>query len=114
MVRLERHVGWEAHMSDRVSIDYDAWNSHADEWDAEGAQARARLSVDAETLQTARHQFGRLGSSSIGAAYAEALQARHELGNRLGIAAESIGAHIRNNLQTYADQETANARTLST
>lgn len=101
-------------MSDRVSIDYDAWHGHADEWDAEAEQARARMSVDPETLQAARSQFGRLGSSTIGASYAEVLQARHELGHRLGVTAEGIGAHIRSNLQTYADQEAANTRTLST
>ncbi|MDT5044818.1 MAG: hypothetical protein QOG75_671 [Mycobacterium sp.] len=101
-------------MSDRLSIDYDAWHGHADEWDEEGAQARARMSVDPETLEAARHQFGRLGSSTIGASYAEVLQARHELGQRLGSTAEGIGAHIRRNLQTYADQEAANTRTLST
>jgi hypothetical protein len=101
-------------MSDRVSIDYDAWHGHADEWDAEAEQARARMSADPEMVQAARNQFGRLGSSTIGAAFAEALQARHELGHRLGSTAEGIGAHIRSNLQTYADQEAANTRTLST
>jgi hypothetical protein len=101
-------------MSDKVSIDYDAWHGHADEWDAEAAQARARMSVDPETVEAARRQFGRLGSSTIGVSYAQALQARHELGHRLGAAAEGIGAHIRSNLQTYADQEAANTRALST
>jgi hypothetical protein len=101
-------------MSDKVSIDYDAWTGHADEWDEEGAQARARMSVDPETVQTARQQFGRLGSSTIGASYAAVLQERHELGQRLGSTAEGIGAHIRRNLQTYADQEAHNTQTLST
>lgn len=101
-------------MSDRVSIDYDAWHDHADAWDAEAQAARARMSVDPETVQAARRQFGRLGSSTIGAALAEVLQARHELGHRLADTAEGISAHIRSNLATYADQEAANTRSLST
>lgn len=100
-------------MADKLSIDYDAWHGHADEWDAEGAAARARLSADPEAMAAARRQFGRLGSSTIGASLAEAMQARHELGQRLGQTAEGIGAHIRTNLQTYADQEAANTRALS-
>lgn len=101
-------------MGDKLSIDYDAWHGHADEWDAEAQQARARMSVDPETVQTARSQFGRLGSSTIGTSFAEVLQARHELGHRLAATAEGISAHIRSNLQTYADQEAANTRSLST
>lgn len=100
-------------MADMVSIDYDAWHGHADEWDAEAEAARARLSADPEAVDAARRQFGRLGSSTIGASFAEALQARHELGQRLGQTAEGIGAHIRSNLRTYADQEAANTRSLS-
>jgi hypothetical protein len=101
-------------MGDALRLDYDAWQGHAEEWDAEAAAARARMQVDPETLEAARHQFGKLGSSTVGASLAEALQARHELGQRLGATAEGISAHIRRNLHTYADQEAANTRSLST
>lgn len=99
-------------MSDRLVVDHDAWAAHADEWDEEAAQARARMSVDPDTLAAARTQFGRLGSSTIGAAYAEVLRERHALGQRLGAAAEGIGAHIRRNLTEYAAAEDDNTRLL--
>jgi len=98
---------------DSLSIDYDAWNGHADEWDEEAQQARARMAVDPETLESARRQFGRIGSSTVGASYASVLQERHALGERLGTHAENIGAKIRSNLRTYAAQEAENTRTLS-
>lgn len=97
---------------DSLSIDYDAWSAHADEWDQEAQQARQRMAVDPDTLQSARSQFGRIGSSTVGASYASVLQERHALGERLGAHAESIGAKIRLNLGTYADQEAENARLL--
>lgn len=97
---------------DSLSIDYDAWNGHADEWDEEAQQARARMAVDPETLESARRQFGRIGSSTVGASYASVLQERQALGERLGAHAENIGAKIRGNLRTYAEQEAENTRTL--
>lgn len=99
-------------MTERLVIDYDAWAAHADDWDEEAAQVRRRMSVDPDTVRAARGQFGRLGSSTIGAAYAEVLQERHALGERLGAAAEGIGARIRASLRTYRDTEADNTRLL--
>ena len=99
-------------MSDRLVIDHDAWGTHADEWDEEAAAARTRMSVDPETLQAARTQFGRLGTSTVGAAYAAVLQERQALGERLSAAAAGIGAHIRSSLADYAATEADNTRLL--
>ncbi len=56
----------------------------------------------------------RSGPPPIGAAYASALEARRAAGYRLGAYAESVAAHIRRDLQTYAEGEADGARTLST
>ena len=44
----------------------------------------------------------------------QALEARRALGVRLGAYADNVAAHIRRDLQTYADGEAAGAGTLST
>jgi len=99
-------------VADRLTVDFDAWQDHAAWWDGEAEAARARMYVDDAEIEAARHAFGRIGTSTVGAAYAEALQARRECGQRLGDTAASIAAHIRRDLQTYADQESENARML--
>ncbi len=99
-------------MSGQLSVDFDAWEEHARWWDGEAQQARRRMAVDDATLAAAGRAFGRIGSSTIGAAYQGALQARQELGERQGAHAESVAAHIRSSLQTYADQERENQQAL--
>jgi hypothetical protein len=97
-----------------LSIDLPAWEDHAGWWEQEAEQARERMNVDDETIADARQAFGRIGSSTVGAAYASALEARRAAGYRLGAYAESVAAHIRRDLQTYAEGEADGARTLST
>lgn len=97
-----------------LSIDQSAWQDHADWWDQEATRARERMHVDDDTIAAARQAFGRIGSSTIGAAYASALEARRAAGYRLGAYADAVADHIRRDLQTYADVEAEAARTLST
>ena len=99
-------------MGEQVRIDTDAWETHAAWWDAEGPAARARLAVDEDTLEAARNGFGRIGSTTAGAAYADALSARHAAGQRLGEYAEGVAAHIRRSVADYRAAETTNTRTL--
>lgn len=56
----------------------------------------------------ARDAFGKIGSSTVGAALAETLQARHEAGQRLGDYAQRVAAHIRRNLGDYRSKEQLN------
>jgi hypothetical protein len=99
-------------VGDRLTVDFDAWQDHAAWWDGEAEAARARMYVDDADIEAARHAFGKIGTSTVGAAYAETLQARRDCGQRLGDTAASIAANIRRDLQTYADQESENARML--
>jgi hypothetical protein len=99
-------------MGQSVTIDDDAWEDHAQWWDAEADQARQRLAVDDATLAQARSAFGKIGSSTVGAALAETLLARHEAGQRLGDYAQGVAGHIRGNLNDYCDTEQGNARRL--
>ena len=101
-------------MANQLRVDFDAWEEHASWWDNESAEAVRRMAADPETLESARHAFGRIGSSTVGQAYADALAARHDLGQRLAASAQAVANHIRTNLQTYADQEHENQQTLRT
>jgi hypothetical protein len=101
-------------MAADLSVDYAAWERHAGWWDQEAIAARERMDVDEETLAAARQMFGRIGSSTVGAAYASALEGRRAAGQRLGGYAEAVARHIRRDLQTYADGEAAAARLLET
>jgi hypothetical protein len=100
-------------MSGRLALDLDAWNEHADWWEGEAAAARQRMNVDDATIEQARHAFGKIGSSTVGAAYAAVLAERRAAGERLGDYAERVAAHIRSNLATYADTEHDSQRLLS-
>jgi hypothetical protein len=97
-----------------LSIDPSAWEDHADWWAQEAERARERMHVDDDTIAQARQAFGKIGSSTVGAAYASALEARRAAGYRLGAYAEAVATHIRRDLQTYAEGEADSARTLST
>jgi len=99
-------------VDDHVRIDDAAWEHHAKWWEAEGPAARARMAVDDDTLGRARSGFGRIGSSTVRMAYADALLARQALGERLGNYAEQVAAHIRASLVKYRDAEAANMRRL--
>src|SRR4051794_15910767 len=101
-------------MAEHVHIDVDAWEAHAKWWEAEGPAARDRMAVDDTTLEQARAGFGKIGSTSVGSAYATALSARHAVGQRLGDYAEDVAAHIRSSLDEYRAAEAANTRNLST
>jgi hypothetical protein len=97
-----------------LALDYAAWEEHAGWWDQEAGAARERMDVDEATIAAAHQAFGKIGSSTVGASYAAALEARRALGLRLGAYADNVAAHIRRDLQTYADGEAAGAGTLST
>lgn len=101
-------------MANRLTVDFEAWEEHASWWDNESEAARQRMAVDPDTLESARHAFGKIGSSTVGAAYAATLAARHDLGERLAANAQAVASHIRRDLQTYADQEHENQQTLRT
>ena len=97
-----------------VSIDFSAWQDQADWWQQEAERAREHMHVDDDAIAAARQAFGKIGSSTVGAAYASALEARRAAGLRLGSYADGVAAHIRRDLQTYAEGEADGARTLST
>jgi hypothetical protein len=97
-----------------VMLDFDEWEQHAQWWDAEGPRVRERLSVDPDTLARARSMFGKIGSSTVGAALQEVLQARAEAGQSLGQYCQGVAGHIRVSLNTYRDTEDLSQRTLST
>lgn len=101
-------------MADNVMLDFDEWHEHARWWDAEAPRVREQLSVDPETLTRARAMFGKIGSSTVGAALQEVLQVRAETGRSLGAYCEGVAGHIRSNLDTYAAAEDVNRRTLNT
>jgi hypothetical protein len=86
---------------------------HAQWWDAEADQAHQRLAVNDTTLAHARSAFGKIGSSTIGAAMAETLQARHDAGQRLGAYAQDVATHIRRSLNDYRGAENTNTRLLA-
>ena len=99
-------------VGDAVKIDFGAWEEHAGWWDAEADQARQRLSVGDATLAQARTAFGKIGSSTVGAALADTLQERHAAGQRLGDYAQRVAGHIRANLDDYRSAEHDNTRRL--
>ena len=97
-----------------VVLDFDEWEQHARWWDTEGPRVREQLSVDPDTLVRARSMFGKIGSSTVGAALQDVLQARAEAGQSLGRYCEGVAGHIRSSLDSYRDTEGDNQRTLST
>ena len=101
-------------MSGRLALDFDAWHEHANWWEGEAANARERMGVDDATIEQAMHAFGKIGSSTVGAAYAAVLAERRAAGERLGAYAQNVATHIRANLQTYGDREDDNQRLMST
>jgi hypothetical protein len=99
-------------VGDAVKIDFGAWEEHAGWWDAEAEQARQRLSVDTATLAQARTAFGKIGSSTVGAALADTLQERHAAGQPLGDYAQGVAGHIRSSLDAYRGAERDNKQRL--
>ena len=98
---------------DGLALDYEAWEDHAGWWQDEAQHARQRMHVDDATLEQARAAFGKIGSSTVGAAYAEVLAARRDCGQRMGAFADDVATHIRASLQTYRDADAGGAQTLS-
>lgn len=101
-------------MADKVVLDFDEWHEHARWWDAEGPRVREQFSVDPDTLTRARSMFGKIGSSTVGAALQEVLQARAQAGQSLGQYCEEVAGHIRSSLDAYKETEELSQRTLST
>ena len=101
-------------MAENVKLNPDEWHQHAQWWDAEGPRVREQLSVDPETLDRAGSMFGKIGSSSVGAALQDVLTARAEAGRSLGHYCEGVASHIRSSLQAYDSTEALNQRSLST
>jgi hypothetical protein len=101
-------------MSGRLTVDFGLWDDHAKWWEGEAANARERMGVDDATIEQAMHAFGKIGSSTVGAAYAAVLAERRAAGERLGAYAQNVATHIRANLQTYRDREDDNQRLMST
>ena len=67
-----------------LALDYAAWEEHAGWWDQEAGAARERMDVDEATIAAAHQAFGKIGSSTVGASYAAALEARRALGASSG------------------------------
>jgi len=101
-------------MSGRLALDFEAWLDHAQWWEAEATRVRERMGADDAAIADAFGAFGRIGASTVGAAYAAALRERHAAGDRMGAYAESVGTNIRRELQSYADTERQNQQTLNT
>ncbi|MCV7034901.1 MULTISPECIES: hypothetical protein [Mycobacterium] len=101
-------------MADNVTLDFDEWHEHARWWESEGPRVREQLGVDEATLAQARSMFGKIGSSTVGAAFQDVLRARAQAGQVLGAYCEGVASHIRQNVTSYADTEAASQRTLST
>lgn len=101
-------------MADNVTIDFDEWHEHARWWESEAPRVREQLSVDEATLAQAGSMFGKIGSSTVGAAFQDVLRARAHAGQVLGAYCEGVASHIRRNLTSYADTEAVSQRTLST
>jgi hypothetical protein len=99
---------------DKVVLDFDEWEQHAHWWDAEGPRVREQLGVDPDTLARAGSMFGKIGSSTVGAALQQVLQARAEAGQALGRYCAGVAGHIRTSLNAYRDTEDLSQRTLST
>lgn len=101
-------------MTAEIRLDVAEWHEHAQWWDAEGPRIREELSVTPTTLSEARSMFGRIGSSSVGAAMQELLEARAAAGHALGRYCEGVGGQIRASLASYTEAEEASQRTLRT
>jgi hypothetical protein len=101
-------------VADNVQLDFDEWHEHARWWDGEGPRVRDQLSVDPDTLASARSMFGKIGSSTVGAALAEVLQARAEAGQALGEYCQGVAGHIRSSVADYQGTEDASRQTLQT
>jgi len=101
-------------VADKVTLDFDEWHDHAQWWDTEGPRVREQLSVDPDTLVRAQSMFGKIGSSTVGAALADVLQARAEAGQSLGQYCEGVAGHIRSNLADYKKTEELSQQTLQT
>jgi hypothetical protein len=101
-------------VADKVMLDFDEWHEHARWWDAEGPRVREQLNVDPDTLARARSMFGKIGSSTVGAALQEVLQARAQAGQSLGQYCEGVAGNIRGSLDAYRKTEELSQRTLRT
>ncbi|PJE05521.1 hypothetical protein [Mycobacterium sp.] len=101
-------------MAAEVRLDVGEWHDHAQWWEAEGPRIREELSVTPTTLSEARSMFGRIGSSTVGAALQELLQARAAAGHALGRHCEGVGQQIRTSLASYTESEEASQRSLRT
>jgi hypothetical protein len=99
-------------LSGSLSVDFTAWEDHAAWWEDEAPRARERFGIDDAALDQAGRMFGKIGSSTVGHAYQQALAARRDLGVALGGYAEDVAAHIRSDLRSYADAESDNRRLL--
>lgn len=101
-------------MSTEVQLDTGEWHEHAQWWENEGPRVREEFKADPATLTDARSMFGKIGSSTVGAALQEVLEARAAAGHALGLYCEGVAGHIRNSLGAYSNAEEANQRTLRT
>ena len=97
-----------------LSVDFSAWEDNARWWEDEGLGRASGCTSTTRRWPAVSRRSAKSASSSVGAAYAGALEARRALGERLGAYAESVAAHIRRDLQTYAAGEEEARRSLST
>jgi hypothetical protein len=101
-------------VANSVAVNFDEWDQHAQWWEREAPRVREMLDASPETLERARSMFGEIGSSTVGAALQEVLQARAQAGDALGRSCEEVAGYIRSSVATYRDAEEHNQRTLST
>lgn len=98
--------------SEWLNINTDDWRPVAARWNTESEAVRSRLGVDETTVSNAAKAFGKIGASTIGPAVQDVLQARADLGNRLGDRAAAVSRKITGNLESYDITEDENQRLL--
>lgn len=98
--------------NDGVKINLVEMREHAGWWDGEAAEAQQRNAVDPATLAAAQSGFGKIGSSTVGAALAEVYVARDAYGRQLSREAAAIAGHIRADVDKYETTEEDNRRLL--
>lgn len=101
-------------MTTEVKLDVAEWHEHAQWWNSEAPRVREQFSVTPEALTEARSMFGKIGSSTVGAAYQDLLQARAAAGHAMGTYCEGVSGRIHSSLASYTEAEESSQRALRT
>jgi len=96
-----------------VTLDFEAWNQHAQWWDHEAPRVRESLSVDPAAAASVGQRFGDIGWE-VRQALTETLAARCEAGRFLGQYCEGVAGRIRSSLAAYQHTEDTSQQMLQT